>query len=235
VEEGERRLLQPHGPGKKLLDWLREHRGLTEETIRTHRLGFQAADRWESPGHWGLEPEIKDNGLAKKLWVPKGLIIPHFEGEHLFRMRIRRPRTAGAPRYYLLRGSDTQAMVWSPSHQVMVVVESELDGLLLQQEVGALAGVVALGNAQARPDEESARLLRQSKLILVALDNDGAGARETWRWWTKHFPQARRWPPIDGKDPGEMWQAGVGLKDWTKAGIEEHGFGMIRVKNKNSS
>ena len=85
-----------------------------------------------------------------------------------------------------------------------MVLESELDGMLLHQEAGDLAGVVALGNAQTRPDQAAWGALRQSRLILIALDGDAAGAREAWRWWTKHFPQARLWPPIDSKDPAEM-------------------------------
>jgi hypothetical protein len=222
VEEAERRLFQPHGPGKKLLDWLREKRGLSADIVKTHRLGFQPKDTWDRPELWGLEPVLKDNGVAKKLWIPRGLIIPHFEGEQMLRMRIRRPLAAGDPPYYLLRGSDTRAMVWGPDRQVMLVVESELDGMLLQQEGGDLAGVMALGNAQSRPDQTTAAALRQSELILIGLDGDATGAHEAWRWWTKHFPQARRWPPIDGKDPGEMWQAGVDLCTWVMVGIEDH-------------
>jgi hypothetical protein len=113
-------------------------------------------------------------------------------------------------------------MVWGCDRQVMVVVESELDGMLLHQEAGDLAGVVALGNAQTRPDQAAAAALRQSRLILIALDGDAAVTREAWCWWTKHFPQARRWPPIDGNDPGDMWQKGVDLGTWVKVGIQDH-------------
>jgi DNA primase len=222
VEEGKRQLFQPHGQGQKLLKWLRETRGLLVDTVKAHHLGFQSADRWESPGDWGLEPVLKGNGLAKKIWLPKGLIIPHCLAGHILRIRLRRPRTVGDPRYYLVRGSDTRAMVWGLVHQVFVVVESELDGMLLYQEAGDLAGVVALGNAQSRPDEESIDLFGRSKLILLALDADEAGAKEAWRWWTEHFPQAQRWPPIDGKDPGEMWQMGINLRSWVMVGIEDY-------------
>ncbi len=222
MEEGERRLLKPHGQGEKLLDWLRENRGLSADTIKANRLGFHPQDTWDRPEHWGLEPDLKDNGIPKKLWIPRGLIIPYCQGENILRLRIRRPRAAGDPRYYLVKGSDTPAMVWGCDRQVMVVVESELDGMLLHQEAGDLAGVVALGNAQTRPDQAAAAALRQSRLILIALDGDAAVTREAWCWWTKHFPQARRWPPIDGNDPGDMWQKGVDLGTWVKVGIQDH-------------
>jgi len=221
VEEGGRRLFQPHGQGKKLLDWLQKKRGLSADTIKANRLGLHPQDTWDRPEHWGLEPDLKDTGIPKKLWIPRGLIIPYCQAEHVLRIRLRRPRADGDPRYYLVKGSDTRAMVWGPHQHVKVVVESELDGMLLHQEAGDLAGVVALGNAQTRPDQAAANVLRQTRLILIALDGDAAGAREAWRWWTRHFPQARRWPPIEGKDPGEMWQKSVDLCIWVKVGIEE--------------
>jgi len=68
-----------------------------------------------------------------------------------------------------------------------VVVESELDGLLIHQEGGDLAGVVALGSAQIRPDLETDRALRAAGVILVSLDSDDAGAKEAWGWWTRQY------------------------------------------------
>ena len=99
--------------------------------------------------------------------------------------------------------------------------KSELDAILLIQEAGGLVGVIALGNAQARPDKEAMAALSKCKLILVALDADNAGAKEAWQWWTKHFSTARRWPPI-AKDPGEMFQQGVNLQTWIEAGIDHY-------------
>jgi hypothetical protein len=110
-----------------------------------------------------------------------------------------------------------------------VVVESEFDAILLNQEAGHLAGIIALGSAQTRPDKSATELLRAADLILVSLDSDdhrcdgkNPGAKEAWGWWLKHFEQARRLPPIDGKDPGEMWKAGVDLSEWIRIGIEKY-------------
>lgn len=64
--------------------------------------------------------------------------------------------------------------------------------------------MISLGNAQARPDLEAMEVLGHSKLVLIALDADEAGAKEAWGWWLNHFAQAKRWPPIEGKDPGDM-------------------------------
>jgi hypothetical protein len=113
-------------------------------------------------------------------------------------------------------------MVMGTDKPVSVLVESELDALLLHQEAGDLVNVISLGNAQTRPDLGAAEFLNQSQLILVALDADQAGATESWRWWKEHYRQAHRWPPVVGKDPGDMWAEGVNLRTWIEAALMEY-------------
>jgi len=208
--------------GKPMLDFLTGERGLNEETIKKFSLGFLPLDRWESAPAWGLVEILKENGQPKKYWIPRGLTIPLCKDDQVLRVRIRRPKSDGAPRYFLLRGSDTRAMVLGNDKPESVLVESELDALLLHQEAGDLVNVISLGNAQTRPDQQAADLLNQSQLILVALDADRAGATESWRWWQEHYRQAHRWPSIRGKDTGEMWAAGVNIRTWVEAGLMEY-------------
>jgi DNA primase len=207
-------------PGKAALGFLMGTKGLAGDTIKAFSLGWLPADRWDAASTWGLPEVLKDNGKPRQLWISKGLTIPLVAGDQVMRVRIRRP--AGDPRYYIVRGSSMRAMVLGDGQEVAALVESELDGLLLYQEAGDLVNVVALGNAQARPDQEAADLLKRSRLILTALDADQAGATEAWRWWKDHYPRAHRWPPIEGKDPGEMFAAGVNLRAWVQAGLAEY-------------
>jgi DNA primase len=202
--------------GKNTLDWLKAERGLSEETIKTFNLGWNPKDLWRERKAWGLPDEFKPDGKAKKLWIPAGVVIPSFDQ----RARIRRFDPGDGSRYVIVAGSSTGPMVLGGNRRVFVIVESELDGILLHQEIGDMAGVISLGNAQSRPDKVTAELLREADLILIALDGDDPGAKEAWLWWPKHFQQARRLPPIEGKDPGEMWKAGVSLRDWVEVGIE---------------
>ncbi len=229
VEASEHDLFHPYTFAQKMLGWLKETRGLSEETIKKYRLGLVPIDRFEGHEQWGLDPVLKEDGTPKKIWIPGGLTIPFCQGGSILRIRIRRPKadlkSDGDPRYYLLRGSDTRAMVLGQGRDVFTILESELDAILLFQEVGDLTGAISLGNAQARPDIAVMETLRNSKLILVALDGDDAGAKEAWGWWLNHFPQARRWPPVGGKDPGEMFLAGINLRTWIEAGIDEYGGG----------
>ncbi len=222
VEESENWLFHPSTFGQKMLGWLKERRGLSEETIRTHRLGLVPIDRFEGHEQWGLEPVFKENGTPKKIWCPRGLTIPLCQDGKVLRIRIRRLKVDGDPRYFLLRGSDTRTMVLGTDKFVSIIVESELDALLLHQEAGDLVNVVSLGNAQIRPDQGAVEILNQSRLILVALDADQAGATESWQWWKAHYPQWCRWPPVAGKDPGDMLAAGVNIRTWVEAGLTEY-------------
>lgn len=208
--------------GMRMMEWLTEKRGLTVETIKSAGLGFLPLDRWDVAPAWGLEEILKENGTPKKLWFPRGIVIPLCHGSQVLRLRIRRPKSAGDPRYYLVRGSDTRAMVLGNDKAVTVVVESELDAILLHQEAADLVNVVALGNAQSRPDVEAADLLKRSCLILLSLDADNAGGKESWQWWRAHYLQARRWPPVAAKDPADMVMAGINLKSWVEAGLAEY-------------
>ena len=208
--------------GKPMLDFLTQRRGLIEETIREISLGLIPLNRWEDAKTWGVDEILKDNGEPKKYWIPRGLVIPLCHSGQVLRVRIRRPNSDGDPRFFLLRGSDTRAMVLGTDKPVSVLVESELDALLLHQEAGDLVNVISLGNAQTRPDRGAAEILNRSQLILVSLDADRAGATESWRWWQEHYRQAHRWPSIRGKDTGEMWAAGVTIRTWVEAGLIEY-------------
>jgi hypothetical protein len=206
--------------GKDILEWLKAERGLSEKTIKSFHLGWNPQDAWRERKTWGLPDEFKPDGKAKKLWLPGGVVIPYYADGALWRARIRRFNPEQGPPYCIVSGSATGPMILGNNRRVFVIVESELDALLLHQEIGDMATVISPGNAQSRPDKVTAELLRGAELILIALDGDDPGAKEAWLWWPKHFQQARRMPPIRGKDPGEMWKAGVSLKKWLEVGIE---------------
>jgi hypothetical protein len=123
-------------------------------------------------------------------------------------------------RYIVVSASKMSPMCWNIKKRVIVVVESELDGLLIYQEAGDLADVVALGFAQARPDECTNKALCRAKTILVALDYDPAGLAQYKQFWVKTYPHSKRWPVPAGKDPGEAYQSGIDIRTWVQAGID---------------
>jgi len=198
--------------------WLANDRGLKEETIRNANLGWLPEDWYTERKDWGLPEKVKEDGTPSKLWIPAGLVIPCFHDGKLQRLRIRRYNITEGDRYHVLPGSSSIPMILG-IRDIFIIVESELDALLLRQESGDLVGVIAMGSAVMKPDEVTSNMLRQAKKILVSLDNDQAGAKESWRWWLSYFPNAIRWPTIRGKDPTEAHLKGLNLRDWVKAGI----------------
>jgi len=97
-EAAEARLWEP--TGSRALAYLRQ-RGLSEETIRTARLGYHAGDVWDKPDIWGLPPK------QKKIWLPAGIVVPWLIGSDLWRISIRRiGDTIGTEqRYVVVSGS----------------------------------------------------------------------------------------------------------------------------------
>jgi DNA primase len=206
--------------GAEIVSWLHGVRGLTDQTIIKSGLGWNPKDFWREREDWGLEESLSEEGRPKRLWLPKGLVIPYVTDDHVIRLRVRRPEPEDGPRYYLVPGSDTRAMILGGKSDFAMVLESELDASLVSQEVGDLVTVIALGNASSRPDKDAHNFLRGVRRILVALDTDDAGAKEAWRWWPQRYPNVTRWPGVGGKDPGEMFQSGVDIGTWIETGLE---------------
>jgi len=200
--------------------WLIDERGLNEDTFKKARLGWTPQDVFMAREEWGLPPEKKDDGKDLKVWIPHGLIIPFINEGHIQRVRVRRETSDPDSRYYIIPGSSILPMVLG-SGSYVVVVESELDGILLEQEAGDLAGVISLGSVVIKPDPVTTSLLEKAKRILVALDSDEAGARVSWEWWLKRYSQAKRWPIPSrfGKDPTEARKNGLNLRSWVLAGL----------------
>jgi len=168
-------------------------------------------------------PRIQnDNGRDKKLWVPRGIVIPGFKSGQVYRIRIRRPKpdieSKKTSKYYIVPGSGMAPMSIEPDQKALVVVESELDGMLVARRAGAISGVVALGSAATKPGADVYPYLRKALRVLVALDFDAAGLK-AWKWWQKYFDNAKQWPVPEGKDPGEAYEKGIDIKEWVKSGL----------------
>lgn len=220
VRQAEQALWSEMGTSLRL--WLQRQRGLQEQTIRRRRLGLQPTTCRIPRTTWGL----MDRPDGKPLWFPGGLVIPAFHDGQVSRLRIRRP-TGCVPRYVTIPGSCMAPIVigWSapgapgaPTAAV-VVVESELDGMLLAQERGGLpVTVAALGAATIAPDPLLLQQVSQTPRVLIALDQDAAGAIAA-RQWQQRFPHAIRWPVPAGKDPGDARQQQVDVQLWLAAGL----------------
>jgi len=205
----------------RAMTWLQAERGLNPETIRAAGLGWNSRDLYQDRAEWGLPPEISSRtGKAKRIWFPKGLIIPLIDSVgNITRLRIRRSEPGDGDRYILASGSDgKRAMCLWTDQRAVAVFESELDGLLVKQEAGELIGVIGLGSAAIKPDSELHGRLMNSEKVLCCLDSDNPGSKAAWGHW-RNYPGFKRWPAIKGKDATEQWRAGIPVREWIEAGL----------------
>lgn len=218
------------------LAWLAA-RGISAEAAREYRLGYNPGERGGNclirpRESWGLPSAVRDNGKPKRLWLPRGIVIPHVMDGEIRRLRIRRldadrAEFNAAHKYHVVEGSEMQPL-WlecrtrlRDGQGAVVVVETELDACMLHALAGDLVHALALGTCNVR--HLSARLferLKESLVILVALDADEAGA-QGWPRWQATFPAARRWPVPAGKDPGDAYARGEDMRLWLLSGMPE--------------
>lgn len=213
------------GPeGENARAWLRK-RGLTDETIQLASLGYNPADCYAERAAWGLPPEEGQHGRPKRVWLPRGVVIPWMIRGDMWRVNIRRPLTAaqaaaGEAKYVApsgagagLYGANALAPDWPA-----VLVEGELDALTIFQHAGGLASPVATGGTGGAQRAKWLAELATCGRVLVAFDSDNAG-EEKADYWLKILSNARRWRPFYGKDANELATAGGDLRAWVHAGI----------------
>ncbi len=213
---------------KEAMEWL-EARGINRPMAQLYGLGYNESSKGKDryrPWHiWGL-PVKQQNGKEKRLWLPRGWVIPcRNEDGLLTQLRIRRlaediARFGERIKYLPIDGSSPATLVLHPGAEVFVVVESGFDAILLAGVMCGKVGAVCTWNSSARPDARAHALLSSASCILGALDYDQGGDREQ-QWWAGRYKQYRRLPPLPGgaKDPGDAYQAGADLRKWIVAGM----------------
>lgn len=218
VERCEQKLLNTSSALEMLLK-----RGLSIETIKTFHLGWNAETIYDSRPAWGLPTELKENGRERTQWLPKGIVIPELDGEVPARIKIRRSEWFQGdklPKYAEVSGGMQRPSIYGNAIKPVVVVESELDAILIQQFASDFCCCLALGGVGKRPDKQVHEFLARAPLILLALDYDEAGKKE-YPFWMSLYPNLRPWPASKGKSPGDSHQLfKVDLRRWVAQGLE---------------
>ena len=194
------------------LQWLKDKRGITQETAEKFRLGWLEHNSYRKKADWGVE----SNG--KQLFFPSGLTIPWQKS----RIRIRRNDPGKYGRYHVVQGSNCSPCLIGTSHEkTAIVVESELDAILLSQEITRDVFIVALGSSAVKASPELIDQLEGCPVVLVALDTDQAGAKAS-QWWLGNFSNSCRaiTPKRYGKDITEAFVNGLDLNAWLSASME---------------
>ena len=221
--------------------WLAK-RGISQAGIVQARLGWLAGEKdqkcyYRSRSGWGLPKEEKhlNDGrvVEKKQWIPRGLLLPTFQGEEVVALRVRLPEADRremnfSTPYYVVPGSAALPLVLVDERvagpvRAWVIVESQLDAVAVAEAcVGPdrflPVGAAAMLSNTGKPDPALHQKLASAERILVALDYDQPGTRG-WNWWKETYPNAERWPVPEGKDPGDYAKLGGSLFKWIEEGL----------------
>lgn len=200
------------------------NRGLKTESIYRFKIGWNPINRFDDMQDWGFESILNEEGHNRKIWLPKGIVLPTFFKQHLQKIKIRRvdwSMNDSRPKYIEVKGSEPvlSFFEYSPLKPI-VLVESEIDAMTICQEAADLCGSVALGGSSKKPQLNEKALLLHSPLLLFALDFDQAG-KSVYPWWKQHFSKLLAWPTPYEKSPGDAFKKGLDLRKWVNSGIEE--------------
>ncbi len=111
-------------------------RGFSLETIRKFGLGWNSENLFEDRETWGMSQVIKENGYPKRQWLPKGIVIPSYRENNLNKLKIRRSdwnKKDSLPKYVEASGSNQSISIYGDNSKPIIIVESELDAMLIQQ------------------------------------------------------------------------------------------------------
>jgi DNA primase len=207
--------------GRTVREWLNS-RGLSEETLRGARIGFNTDGIREKREEWDLPPT---DGVRQKqacMFLRAGVVIPCMLEDAIWNVRIRclpgDPTERGSKYVQLAGGTNTlyggdRIVPGAP----VVMVEGEFDALSILQCAGdVIVPVSTCGATKARRTRWLARLATSCN-VLVSFDTDDAGEAAS-DYWMKELHGAKRWAPLR-HDVNEMLTSGVDVRAWVLEGL----------------
>lgn len=196
-----------------------QKRGLSLDTIKAYQLGWNPIKSFQQRAEWGLEEKQKQKWIC----LPTGIVIPCFNNDVIQKIKIRKPQWKEGDlygKYYEIPSTKNVLPIFEcGSTEIVIIVESEFDAMLIMQEAKDLCSCLALGGAQKRPDSYLQTWLKNKQLILFALDFDEAGKKE-YIYWEKRYPNLRPWPVPEEKSPGDYHVKGGCIREWVLSGIK---------------
>lgn len=185
-------------------------RGFYDQTIGRYLLGYNPKNLRDD---WGLD---------KNVWLPAGIVIPYERGEHatITKIRIRRSEHKKGDdigKYIPPAGVKNTAYLTRRLliGDTVLIVESELDAIMLKQEVDSPYVVgMATGGTHGAKLLKYLALLALARRVIVAFDSDESGNKAS-KYWLDALPNAVRHVPPQ-HDINDSVLAGYDLKDWIR-------------------
>lgn len=211
VEKSHEQLLNT----SEILNYL-HRRGIPLTIITKYKLGWSHSYQFIERSTWGLSEEYNQSGNLKKLFLPRGIVIPSIDKSgQITRLKIRRDwqEKDKLPKYMVISGSMNGLNILEGSKDILIVVESELDAYLIHAILSNLATVVSVGGNIKNPDNIVDRLAKNAKKLLINHDND-SGGKVMLAKWKKLYSHAIACPVSLGKDISEAFVKGFDIKSW---------------------
>ena len=223
--------------GEPVRRQLRESRGLDDESLREFKVGYINVERFDELPTWGLPPETNaETGRPRKVWLPRGVLIPCYIDGELRYIKVRRPDAD-------LRGADERKVVFVKGGHpalfnadalagadVALLAEGEFDAMLAHQVGRGHLAAGTLGSAQGRLDVDRwARYLIRARRLLVCYDADAAGRKHGDRIASLSARAERVRVPVlrpGDKDIVDYYRAGGDVRGWLESVL-----GVDAVKN----
>lgn len=205
-------------------------RGLNRQAVEKFQIGWNLVTMCESRQTWGLPPKKDKHGKESLQWLPRGIVIPIFEGELINKIKIRRQDWHEGdllPKYIEISGSAPAPSYFGCSQRLpCIILEAELDAMLLCQDAGDLCSCIALGGVSKKPDKQIDAIIWKAPLLLCALDFDQSGIKH-YRFWKETYPHLKPWPTPHSKSPGDAFKDGLNVRLWIETGLEYYKFGEL--------
>lgn len=211
--------------GEGARNYLEKERGLSPETQRAFRLGYNPTNLYDAPAHWGLD--------GRKIWLPRGIVIPGFAQQQPWYVKVRRSLPGDALGQYIgawrKRDSLPEVKFGGPrggrstlfrlellDHlPVMMLTEGEFDAMLLWEYCADFCDAGTLGGACAKFDAlDLAQLTRYLGVLAVHDDDQAGGAGREYITTLK--AQTGRIASIlpPAHDLTDFWKAGGDVRAW---------------------
>jgi DNA primase len=209
----------------RALEYLTAERGLSPQTAKAFGLGYNPSALYDDPSLWGL--------TGKKIWLPRGIVIPGFWKGEVHYIKIRRPLPGDALGEYIgawgkrdgaqdikfggPRGGRSVLfrLEFRDFRPTLLLTEGEWDAMLVWEHGADLCDVGTIGGAGAKFDTLDLALLTRYRNILVLHDDDKAGDRgrayiQALQAASPRIQQVQ--PPAH--DLTDFWKSGGDLRDW---------------------
>ncbi len=207
-----------YGKNDKPLAYLHK-RGLNDTTISHFVLGYNDRDQWIPAVELGIDRE-------SPIYLPRGIVIPVYISNLLWKVAIRRPTQPGDTYKYhtVASRNDDDGIPSNPLYNAdsiqygkpAILVEGYFDAMAIHQAARDHVSPVASGTSGGRMMRWIHQLAR-AKPLLLSYDRDEPGTK-AMAYWRHAFPNCTTWR-TPYADPAQLLKDGGDVRGWVQAGL----------------